>query len=129
MSMDIMEFPSAGKAVRKACGSAMCHIIFGEGHSHAVTCLDLAHGYAFERAADGLGHVGSFIEAQDNHGGYEGRELDSDARKTEEHDVELDKKRRSAGHPDVESADPLKTSDLGILNQCHKKGNRKGYGK
>ena len=53
----------------------------------------------------------------------------ADTRKSEENDVQLDKKRCSSDHPNVKAANVAKDRNFRVLDQCHNNSNDHGKGK
>ena len=96
------------------------------GHAHAVTGFQLALGHAFQRAAHGLGAVGTLIEGEGDDGGGEGVQHDAQAGQAVKDDEQLHQQRCAADDPDVEPGQLAQHRHIGVLHQRHHHGQHHG---
>ena len=73
----------------------------------------------FQRAAHGLGAVGTLIEGKGDDGGGKGVQHDAQAGQAVKDDEQLHQQRCAADDPDVEPGDLPQHRHVGVLHQCH----------
>ena len=100
------------------------------GHAHAGTGLQLALGHAFQRAAHGLGAVGTLVEGKGDDGCRKSIQHDAQAGQAVEDDEQLHQQRRAPDDPDVEPGDLAPHRNIGVLHQrnshCNDHGKAEG---
>ncbi len=89
-------------------------------HAYAVTGFQLALRHAFQRAAHGLGAVGTLIEGKGDDRGGKGVQHDAHAGQAVKDDEQLHQQRCAADDPDVEPGNLPQHRHVGVLHQCNR---------